>query len=110
MQRLSGLVKLEYDDTQEPVVVNAGGYIDVTINMKDGNSFTRRIDKARGTPEYPLTDEELTDKFNSCAVRTLDPSQVEQAASQIFALDDLSEVRDLMTTIAAPALAPARGS
>ena len=85
MQRLSGLVKLEYDDIpRSAVVVNAGGYIDVTINMKDGNSFTRRIDKARGTPEYPLTDEELTDKFKSCAVRTLDPSQVEQAASQIF--------------------------
>ena len=110
VQRISGLVKLEYDDTQAPVVVNAGGYIDVTVNMKDGNSFTRRIDKARGTPEYPLSDEELTEKFTSCALRTLDPGQVEQAVYQVFSLQDLPEIRTLMNTIAAPAMAPARGS
>ena len=110
VQRISGLVKLEVDESQAPVVINAGGYIDVTVNMKDGNAFTRRIDKARGTPEYPLTEEELTDKFTSCALRTLDPAQVEQAAYQVFALQDLPEIRTLMTTIATPAMAPARGS
>ena len=36
VQRLTGLVKLEYDDTQDPVVVNAGGHVDVTINMSAG--------------------------------------------------------------------------
>lgn len=110
VQRISGLVKLEYDDSQEPVVVNAGGYIDVTINMKDGRSFTQRIDKARGTPDYPLTDEELTEKFDSCAIKTLDTSQVEEAASQIFSLQDLADIRALTATIAAPAMIPVRGS
>lgn len=110
VQRISGLVNLKYDDSQAPVVINSGGYIDVTINMKDGHSFTRRIDKARGTPDHPLTDEEIAEKFRSCAVRTLDPSQVEQAASQIFSLQNLPDIRDLMAAIAAPAMAPARGS
>ena len=86
VQRLTGLVKLEYDDTQDPVVVNAGGHVDVTINMSAGSSVTTRIEQAGGTPEYPLSDEELNQKFTSCASRTLNSSQVDQALSQVYAL------------------------
>ena len=106
VQRLTGLVKLEYDNSQDPVVVNAGGHVDVTMNMANGNSVTQRIEQARGTPEHPLTDEEINEKFTSCALRTLDASQVEKAISQVYSLQDLPDIRDLMSTIADPAMAP----
>ena len=109
VQRLTGLVKLEYDDTQEPVVVNAGGHVDVTINMSAGSSVTTRIEQAGGTPEYPLSDEELNQKFTSCASRTLNSSQVDQALSQVYALQDMPDIGDLMSTIAAPVMAPSVG-
>ena len=108
VQRLSGLVKLESDDSQEPVVVNAGGHVDVTFNMAGGQSFTRRIEKARGTPTEPLTDEELKEKFTSCALRTLDESQVETAVSQIYGIRELADIGELMATVGSRALAPAR--
>ena len=109
VQRLTGLIKLEYDDTQEPVVVNAGGHVDVTINMSAGSSVTTRIEQAGGTPEYPLSDEELNQKFTSCASRTLNSSQVDQALSQVYALQDLPNIGELMSTIAAPVMAPSVG-
>ena len=109
VQRLTGLVKLEYDDTQDPVVVNAGGHVDVTINMSAGSSVTTRIEQAGGTPEYPLSDEELNQKFTSCASRTLNSSQVDQALSQVYALQDLSDIGEFMSTIAAPVMAPSVG-
>ena len=109
VQRLTGLVKLEYDDTQDPVVVNAGGHVDVTINMSAGSSVTTRIEQASGTPEYPLSDEELNQKFTSCASRTLNSSQVDQALSQVYALQDMPDIGELMSTIAAPVMAPSVG-
>ncbi len=109
VQRLTGLVKLEYDDTQDPVVVNAGGHVDVTINMSAGSSVTTRIEQASGTPEYPLSDEELNQKFTSCASRTLNSSQVDQALSQVYALQDMPDIGDLMSTISAPVMAPSVG-
>ncbi len=109
VQRLTGLVKLEYDDTQDPVVVNAGGHVDVTINMSAGSSVTTRIEQAGGTPEYPLSDEELNQKFTSCASRTLNSSQVDQALSQVYALQDMPDIGELMSTIAAPVMAPSVG-
>ena len=109
VQRLTGLVKLEYDDTQDPVVVNAGGHVDVTINMSAGSSVTTRIEQAGGTPEYPLSDEELNQKFTSCASRTLNSSQVDQTLSQVYALQDMTDIGELMSTIAAPVMAPSVG-
>ncbi len=109
VQRLTALVKLEQDDTQDPVVVNAGGHVDVTINMSAGSSVTTRIEQARGTPEHPLTDQELNQKFTSCAGRTLDPAQVAQALAQVYALQDLPDIGTLMSTIATPAMATAQG-
>ena len=109
VQRLTGLIKLEYDDTQDPVVVNAGGHVDVTINMSAGNSVTTRIEQAGGTPEYPLSDEELNQKFTSCASRALNSSQVDQALSQVYALQDMPDIGELMSTIAAPVMAPSVG-
>ena len=109
VQRLTGLIKLEYDDTQDPVVVNAGGHVDVTINISAGSSVTTRIEQASGTPEYPLSDEELNQKFSSCASRTLNSSQVDQALSQVYSLQDLPDIGELMSTIAAPVMAPSVG-
>ena len=90
-------------------MVNAGGHVDVTINMSAGNSVTTRIEQARGTPEHPLSDEELNQKFISCASRALDSAQVHCALSQIYSLQDLPDIGDLMSTIAAPVLAPRVG-
>ena len=109
VQRLTSLIKLEYDDTQEPVVVNAGGHVDVTINTSAGSSVTTRIEQAGGTPEHPLSDEELNQKFISCASRALDSAQVDSALSQIYSLQDLPDIGELMSTIAAPVLAPRVG-
>ena len=109
IQRLTSLINLEYDDTQEPVVVNAGGHVDVTINMSAGSSVTTRIEQAGGTPEHPLSDEELNQKFISCASRALDSAQVDCALSQIYCLQDLADIGELMSTIAAPVLAPRVG-
>ena len=43
----------------------------VTIQMKDGSSYTKQVDHVRGSPGNPLTRDELVEKYRSCESRVL---------------------------------------
>ena len=89
VQQLSDKVTVVTDENQTPVVIDTGGHVDVSIIMEDGRTFDRKIEKATGTPTYPLSDNDLQNKFRSCAKTALDSDAIEIAIAGIYDLENL---------------------
>ena len=68
---------------------------EVTMRSKDGRVFSHRSDYAKGTPQFPMTPEELKAKFIDCACRALDKATVLQVVEFIDHLEDLENVGTL---------------
>ena len=96
VQRLSDKVIIKTDESQAPVVIDSGGYVDVSIIMQDGKTFDRRIEQATGTPTYPLSDSALQDKFRDCVSTILDLTEIDKTISSIYSLETLPSVIELM--------------
>ena len=96
VQLLSDKVIVVTDVSQVPVVIDSGGHVNVNITMKDGSAVERRIEKAKGTPTYPLSDNELNQKFSKCASIALNTKDIERTIDRIYSLEDVPTVSQLM--------------
>ena len=73
----------------------------VTIAMKDGRTFTRLVEKVRGSPGNPMTRDELVDKYRGCASRVLTGEKLERSIAVLESLETLPAVKDLIDTLTA---------
>jgi len=71
----------------------AGRPCRVTVRLRNGQTFTREAQHAKGGPEYPMTEAELRDKFTECAREAIDARSAAQALDYIENLETLSDVR-----------------
>jgi 2-methylcitrate dehydratase PrpD len=95
----------------EKVVVNARSeWVDdgtsrrktpVTITMKDGRTFTRQVEKVRGSPGNPMTRDELVDKYRGCAARALKGEGLERSIAALEALETIPAVENLIGELTA---------
>jgi len=70
---------------------------EVTVETKDGRSFTQRSEEHyRGGPRNPLTWEELCEKFHDCAEGKLDAPSREHVIDLIGALGTLNDISELV--------------
>jgi 2-methylcitrate dehydratase PrpD len=67
----------------------------VTIRLKNGQGYSREAQHAKGGPEFPMTEEELKEKFTECARQALSADAVRRALVQIERLEGLDDVRTL---------------
>jgi 2-methylcitrate dehydratase PrpD len=67
----------------------------VTLRLKDGRTFTREAQHAKGSPEFPMTEAELNEKFFECARHVLPADAAKRALEQIGKLETLENVRPL---------------
>ena len=67
----------------------------VTIRLKDGRTFTREAQHAKGSPEFPMSEAELNQKFFDCAEHTLPSDSARRTLEQIEQLETLSSIRPL---------------
>lgn len=67
----------------------------VTIRLKNGQTYSCEKQHAKGSPDVPMTQEELRGKFTDCARLTLDRDTTERAREYIEALETLSDIRPL---------------
>jgi hypothetical protein len=68
----------------------------VTIRLKDGRTISGRVDYAKGTAKkWPLTPEELRDKFINCSRRALKENDLLEAAAMTEKLETLDSVAPL---------------
>lgn len=68
----------------------------VTITMKDGRTFTKQVDAARGSPGNPMTRDELVDKYRGCAARVLKGEGLERSIAALESLETIPSVKTLI--------------
>ena len=75
---------------------NAGGRpCKVTIRLKNGQTHSRLAEHAKGSPEIPMTQDELKTKFTECARHAINDSAIQRALQYIDRLEILEDMRPL---------------
>jgi 2-methylcitrate dehydratase PrpD len=67
----------------------------VKVLLKDGREFTQTVDEARGTPENPLTAEEVREKYRHCVKGIQSKKETEKTLEIIENLEALKKVSTL---------------
>jgi 2-methylcitrate dehydratase PrpD len=67
----------------------------VTIRLKNGQTYSRETQHAKGSPEIPMTPEELKAKFTECARRTISESSAQRVADYAERLEAMDDIRPL---------------
>lgn len=65
------------------------------IKMNDGREYTKRVDHSKGSPNNPLSEDELMNKYIDCAGRALPEEKVNESVKilkNLFQLADLNEL------------------
>jgi 2-methylcitrate dehydratase PrpD len=69
----------------------------VRLHLKDGRHVEQLVLSAKGDPEAPLTEQELTDKFNSLVAGTPYAGRAEELVALVTGLADRPDVRGLLS-------------
>lgn len=93
IRKLAAKVRVIVDETSSAVVVPA----EVSIRMVGGDRFDIRVDRIRGTPEDPLGDDELWEKFHECAGTGAIPMSEAERAAMIDVINNIEDVGDMET-------------
>jgi 2-methylcitrate dehydratase PrpD len=72
----------------------------VSIRLKDGQSFAKTVEHARGSREVPLSPQELRNKFSECARRRINDQTIDAALKQLERLETLQDIRPLCKFLA----------
>jgi 2-methylcitrate dehydratase PrpD len=64
----------------------------VTITDNQGNSHTAQVDHAKGSPQNPMTDEEIISKFRANAADLLDTDTQDKVIDLTWRFDELDEI------------------
>ncbi len=92
--RLAERVQMRLDPDLQPTALGSRP-CKVTIRLRDGRSFSRQLDYAKGSREAPMTAEELKEKFVGCARQALDDSSIERIIEDVEHLETLQDIRPL---------------
>ncbi len=63
-----------------------------TIATNDGRTFERTVDHAKGSPENPLTDDELVAKFRANASGVMDTAAQDRVIEATFAFEKVTDL------------------
>ena len=74
---------------------------EVIVALKDGRTVSRRINSLVGRGgDYPLTSEELWEKFNDCAKRVLPANDIPDLFAKLEKLEHIKNIRELTPFLA----------
>jgi 2-methylcitrate dehydratase PrpD len=99
--KLANRVKLEVDkeiDSEYPGRRGAR----VTVKLKGGASHQVKVDHCKGTPQNPMTAQELEDKFRGLASIAASAEQVDEIIRQISTLEQQKDLSKLIAQLSAP--------
>jgi 2-methylcitrate dehydratase PrpD len=82
-------------DTNLEKIDPAGRPCRVTVRLKNGQSYTREAQHAKGGPEFPMTEAELEAKFFDCAKEVMPVDMAQQALDYVARLETLDNIRPL---------------
>jgi 2-methylcitrate dehydratase PrpD len=67
----------------------------VDVSLADGSHITQRVDNVRGTPENPMTRDEVIAKASDLITPVLGVSKCSSLIEKIFHLEGVSDIREL---------------
>ena len=73
--------------------------VEVRINLRNGVSFSKKIQILKGNPANPTTEEEDIDKFNDCVrfgIKKISDERRDKLISLILNLEKLPDIREMM--------------
>lgn len=72
---------------------------EVVVSLRDGKTYSRRVDVARGDPQNPLTEEEVASKYRDCVRLSLTPQDAERSLEMISNLESVKDIAELMNIL-----------
>jgi 2-methylcitrate dehydratase PrpD len=73
----------------------------VRVTLRDGRTVSRQVDRAKGQPQNPLSDEELVAKYLDCAATVLGPQEAKSSLQMMQQLEDMRNIGELMDIVVA---------
>lgn len=93
--RIKALMPTVYMET-DPELAQLGfigtAPVKLRITLKDGRVLEDSRDLAKGNPELPLSDEELSDKFMECASKALDLHHCRKVLKALFEMEKVKDI------------------
>ena len=71
----------------------------VTITDNQGEAHTAQVDHAKGSPQNPMSDEEIVSKFRANAAAVLSPEKQDQVIDLTWKFDELEDIGDYMSLL-----------
>jgi 2-methylcitrate dehydratase PrpD len=84
-------------------VANEGLQIDqteLTVTLKDGRVFKERVEHCLGSLMYPMTDQQIEQKYRNQALTLLSPEQADKVVAMCWQLPILASLRDIAIAVA----------
>jgi len=69
----------------------------VTLTLKDGRTYTEHIDHPTGTPQRPMSDDDISGKFRALAETVLQPGPRNELLASLWKIDEASDVKKIMS-------------
>jgi 2-methylcitrate dehydratase PrpD len=67
----------------------------VDVTLTDGSQLTQRVDNVRGTPENPMTRDEIIAKATDLITPVFGAAKCSNLVEKIFHLESISNIREL---------------
>lgn len=91
LQKVKTVLHPEMEKTPPPAIV--------TIRLKDGREYTKRVDIATGDPEKPMSLNQIVEKYRNCTEPLIDKNRMEESIDKILSLEKLPNVGELIALI-----------
>jgi 2-methylcitrate dehydratase PrpD len=91
--RVRAKVQLIGDETLEKLIPKRVAIVEVTLN--DGTVLTERVESVRGTPENPMSREEVVAKARDLIIPVLGAAKCDALIEKLLNLETVKDVREL---------------
>jgi 2-methylcitrate dehydratase PrpD len=71
----------------------------VDVKLKHGKTLTKESGPYRGSPQNPLAQGELSQKFRECAELVLDDDKIGEVLNLINCIEELATVKELIQVL-----------
>jgi 2-methylcitrate dehydratase PrpD len=95
--QLRGKVQVVADDELERALPKRVAVVDIMLN--DGTRLNERNDTVRGTPENPMTRDEVIAKARDLINPVLGVEKGAQLVKRVYALEQVKDIRELRSLL-----------
>lgn len=71
------------------------GPAEVRVRLQSGETLAAQVDKAKGSPQNPMSDQEFQAKYLDCCTGVLSPAQIQKSLDLLAELENIPAVGEL---------------